>query len=166
MTGLVESASGDIYIDGIPIRDFGLKNYRELTATVMQDDSLVTGSILDNISFFDENIDFEQVYACAKMCHIHDTICTFPMGYETLIGEMGASLSGGQKQRILLARALYKKPKILFLDEATSHLDEENEKKINDSLKVLDMTQIVVAHRKETIQMADRVINLEQINQK
>ncbi len=86
------------------------------------------------------------------------------MGYETRVGEMGSMLSGGQKQRILLARALYKKPKILFLDEATSHLDGENEKNINTSLQSLNITQVIVAHRKETINMADKIIELEKVN--
>ena len=86
------------------------------------------------------------------------------MGYETLVGGIGLALSSGQKQRLLLARALYKKPKILFLDEATSHLDVVNEKSINSSLKSLKITQLVIAHRIETIQMADRVINLKDIN--
>ena len=126
----------------------------------MQEDTLLSGSIIDNISFFDEQVDVERVYHVSKLAYIHDSICKFPMGYETFVGDMGSSLSGGQKQRILLARALYKQPKILFLDEATSHLDVENEKNINESLKSLKMTQIIIAHRQETIQMADRVIQL------
>lgn len=162
--GLLEKTEGEIFIDGIPIKDYGLKNYRDSTACVMQEDSLISGSILDNISFFDEGIDIERVYNVAKLSYIHDAICKLPMGYETLVGDMGSTLSGGQKQRILLARALYKKPKILFLDEATSHLDVANERNINNSLKLLKITQIIIAHRTETIQMADRVIDLESIN--
>lgn len=164
MMGLLDKTEGEIYIDNIPIKDFGLKNYRVLTASVMQDDALLTGSIMDNISFFDELVDVERVYHMAKLAYIHEAICKFPMGYETLVGDMGSTLSGGQKQRILLARALYKQPKILFLDEATSHLDVDNEKNINQALKMLDITQIVIAHRQETIQMADRVIDLEVVN--
>ena len=160
MMGLLEKTSGEIDIDGMRLEDFGLKNFRESTASVMQEDSLLTGSIIENISFFDEVINLDRVYHAAKLACIHDSIVKFPMGYETLVGDMGSTLSGGQKQRILLARALYKEPKILFLDEATSHLDIENEKRINTSLKALEITQIIIAHRKETIQMADRVINL------
>ncbi|AHE66207.1 peptidase domain-containing ABC transporter [Legionella oakridgensis] len=164
MMGLLDKTEGEIFIDGISIKDFGLRNYRCLTACVMQEDSLMSGSILDNITFFDENIDIERVYNVAKLSFVHDIICKLPMGYETLIGDMGSTLSGGQKQKILLARALYKKPKILFLDEATSHLDIVNEKNINNSLKSLRITQVIIAHRLETIQMADRVIDLESIN--
>lgn len=164
MMGLLHKTEGEIFIDNLPIKDFGLKNYRDLIASVMQEDSLISGSIGDNISFFDENVDRERVYHVAKLASIHEDICQLPMGYETLVGGMGLSLSSGQKQRILLARALYKKPKILFLDEATSHLDVVNEKSINGSLKSLKITQIVIAHRIETIQMADRVINLKNIN--
>jgi len=164
MMGLLVKTEGEIYIDGIPLHDVGLKNYRALTTAVMQDDALLTGSIVDNITFFDEQTDMGRVYEVAKLACIHDSICRFPMGYETLVGDMGSTLSGGQKQRILLARALYKQPKILFLDEATSHLDVDNERSINRSLKALNITQIVIAHREETIRMADRVINMAEIN--
>ncbi len=162
--GLLNKTEGEIYIDDILIDDYGLKNYRDITASVMQEDTLLSGSILDNISFFDENLDIEHVYAVAKLSFIDETIKRLPMGYETRVGEMGAMLSGGQKQRILLARALYKKPKILFLDEATSHLDVENEKNINISLRSLNITQVIVAHRKETINMADKIIDVEKRN--
>ncbi|MCX7117922.1 MAG: peptidase domain-containing ABC transporter [Legionellales bacterium] len=161
MMGLLKATSGEILIDNRSIHDFGLKNYRDLVASVMQDDALLSGSIMDNISFFDELRDMELTYQVARYANIHDEICQLPMGYESLVGDMGSSLSGGQKQRILLARALYRQPKILFLDEATSHLDVVNEKKINLALKTLEMTQIVIAHRKETIEMADRVIDLD-----
>ena len=161
MMGLLDKTSGLIEIDGMALETFGLKNSRELTAAVMQDDALLSGSIMSNIAFFDENIDPDRVYRVAKIASIHDDICRLPMGYETWVGDMGSTLSGGQKQRILLARALYKEPKILFLDEATSHLDVDNERKINQSLSELQMTQIVIAHRKETIHMADRVIDLD-----
>lgn len=159
--GLLNKTEGEIFIDGKPLQAFGIHNLRQISASVMQDDVLLSGSILNNIAFFDEEIDWARVHESAKLACIHDEIEQFPMGYETLVGDMGSTLSGGQKQRILLARALYKQPKILFLDEATSHLDIENEKKINQSLKHLAMTQVVIAHRPETIKMADRVIHLE-----
>ncbi|MCR9191293.1 MAG: peptidase domain-containing ABC transporter [Gammaproteobacteria bacterium] len=159
MMGLEQPSSGDIMIDDTPMRLFGIENFRRFSASVLQNDTLFTGSILDNITFFAEDLDMEKVYRVAKLAHIHDTILNFPMGYESLINQMSATISGGQKQRILLARALYKDPKFLFLDEATSHLDKKTEQAINESLKKLNMTQIIVAHRQETIAMADRVID-------
>ncbi|VEG90290.1 peptidase domain-containing ABC transporter [Legionella spiritensis] len=165
MMGLLSISSGDIYLDNVSIRDIGILNYRNLTASVMQDDVLLTGSIRDNISFFDEgDVSMEVIHQAAKLASIHDVILKLPMGYDTMVGEMGSTLSGGQKQRVLLARALYKKPKLLFLDEATSHLDVDNEKRINQALKSLEITQISIAHRDESIRMADRIINLDAIN--
>lgn len=163
MMGLFNPTSGEVLIDNKSIEELGLKNYRYLIASVMQDDTLLAGSILENIVFFDEEIDYDRVQICSSIASIHETICQFPMGYETLVGEMGSTLSGGQKQRILLARALYKQPKILFLDEATSHLDHHNEKTINEALSKLNITQIIIAHRMETIKMADRIINMEEL---
>ncbi len=160
MIGLLSPTSGQMLIDDVPLKKWDPHHYRQIIAAVMQDDVLLTGSILDNITFFDEDIDLEYVHQVAKWANIHESILALPMKYESLVGEMGSMLSGGQKQRLLLARALYKKPKILFLDEATSHLDHENEILINNTLKSLNITQIMVAHRQETIHMADRVIDL------
>lgn len=164
MMGLLPVSQGELVIDGIPLASFGLHNYRQLTASVMQEDALFSGSIMDNIAFFDDEINPDRVYEVAKLAEIHDSILLMPMGYETMIGDMFSSLSGGQRQRILLARALYKKPKWLFLDEATSHLDVDCEKKINQALKALDITQIIIAHREESIKMADRIIELGSIH--
>lgn len=160
MMGLLLPTSGEVFIDGLSLSDFGLKNYRDAVASVMQEDILLSGTIWDNIAFFEEDVDRARLYHVAQLACIHATIQQFPMGYETLVGDMGSTLSGGQKQRILLARALYKQPKLLFLDEATSHLDVDNEKSINAALKSLDITQVIIAHRQETIQMADRVFDL------
>lgn len=99
---------------------------------------------------------------CAQMAAIHDDIQAMPMGYNTLVGDMGTVLSGGQKQRVMLARALYKKPKILFLDEATSHLDVHCEQRVNAAIRGLRITRIMIAHRPETIGSADRVVVLGQ----
>lgn len=164
LMGLLAASEGTIFLDDMPLSTFGLKNYRELTAAVMQDDHLLSGSIVENITFFADSYEWPDVYQAAKLAFIHDVINALPMRYETLVGDLGSLLSGGQKQRLLLARALYKKPKILFLDEATSHLDNVHEKAINASIKALSMTQIIIAHRQETIAMADRVIHLEHIN--
>jgi len=160
MMGLLKPTSGRILIDGIWLDDFGIRHYRGLVAAVMQEDALLSGSILENITFFEEEVDLEHAYHVARLVCMDDVIRKLPMGYETRVGDMGSTLSGGQKQRILLARALYKKPTILFLDEATSHLDPDNEQRINQALSQLNLTQVIVAHRKETIAMADRVISL------
>jgi ATP-binding cassette subfamily B protein RaxB len=159
--GLLKPTEGEVLIDHIPIKQIGLSAYRQLVGTVMQDDVLLAGSIQDNISFFDANMDLQRVEDCAKQVAIHQEISAMPMGYQTLVGDMGSSLSGGQKQRVLLARALYKQPKILALDEATSHLDIENERKVNHALSQLHLTRIMVAHRPETINAAERVVGLE-----
>lgn len=158
--GLLKPTEGEICIGGIPITQLGLANYRQLVGTVMQDDVLLTGSIQDNISFFDIPIQQTHVEQCALKAAVHDEIAAMPMGYQTLTGEMGSGLSGGQKQRVLLARALYKRPQILVLDEATSHLDASNEKKVNAALSKLQLTRIMIAHRAETIDAAERVVSL------
>lgn len=160
MLGLITPTSGEIFIDDVSLTTLSIQKYRNSCATVMQDDTLISGSILDNITFIDTNIDIDKVYEVSKIAQIHEDILNMPMGYETLIGDLGSSLSGGQKQRVLIARALYKNPKILFLDEATSHLDIETEIKINDILKNLNITQVIIAHREESIKMADRVIRI------
>jgi ATP-binding cassette subfamily B protein RaxB len=102
---------------------------------------------------------------CARLAGIHDEIMAMPMTYNSLIGDMGSSLSGGQRQRVLLARALYRRPKILFLDEGTAHLDIDRERHINDTLRRLEITRISVAHRPETIRAADRVFRIGQVIQ-
>jgi len=158
--GLLEPTEGIVEVGGIDIRKYGLQNYRRMLAAVMQDDQLFAGTIADNIGFFDEMATSETIQLVAETAAIHDEIVSMPMGYESLVGDMGSSLSGGQKQRIILARALFRKPKILVLDEATSHLDIDNEKFINASIKDLKMTRIVIAHRPETIASANRVLYL------
>jgi ATP-binding cassette, subfamily B, bacterial CvaB/MchF/RaxB len=160
MVGILAPQGGEVLVGGVPIRRMGRRAYRAMIGTVMQDDQLLAGSIGDNIAFFDAQIDQERVRECARIAAIDDDIEQMPMGYGTLIGDMGAAISGGQKQRILLARALYKQPKILFLDEATSHLDVALERRVNEAISGLNITRVIVAHRPETIARAGRVITL------
>ena len=158
MLGVHTAQAGEIRVGGQPLRQVGLRAWRDMIGTVMQDDQLFAGSITDNISFFDADADPDWVVECARIAAVRGDIEAMPMGFHTLIGDMGASLSGGQRQRILLARALYKRPKILFLDEATSALDVEREREVNQAIKQLDLTRIIVAHRPETVASASRVI--------
>jgi len=162
LLGLAEPSQGEILIGGVKIQQLGMSNYRKLIGTVMQEDALFSGSIGDNISFFDPSPRQAEVEASAQLASVHGDIMVMPMGYNTLVGDIGTGLSGGQKQRILLARALYKNPKLLILDEATSHLDIHNEHAVNVAIKQLSLTRIIVAHRPETIAMAQRVIVLHQ----
>lgn len=157
MMGLFKPESGTVTVDGYDLEKLGARFYREQFGAVMQDDQLLSGALGENISFFDTQFDQARIEQCAQMACIAPDILAMPMGYNTLIGDMGIALSGGQKQRILLARALYKNPKILFLDEATSHLDVALEKAINDTVRNLKVTRIIIAHRPETINSADRV---------
>ena len=122
----------------------------------------VSVTLAENISFFDPQLDMQRVVEAAQLAGIHQDISTMQMGYNSLVGDMGSSLSGGQKQRVLLARALYRKPKILFMDEATSHLDVQLEHYVNQAIKQLKMTRIVIAHRPETILNAERIMQLYQ----
>jgi ATP-binding cassette subfamily B protein RaxB len=162
LLGLLDPVEGEILIDGIKLQQLGAANFRNLIGTVMQDDGLFAGSIADNISFFSPTADLERVQGCAQLAAIHPEIMSMPMAYNTLVGDIGSGLSGGQKQRLLLARALYKQPKILVLDEATSHLDVWNEQAVNAAIKTLALTRVLVAHRPETIAMAERVVVLQQ----
>jgi ATP-binding cassette subfamily B protein RaxB len=161
LMGLLPPTAGEVRLSGVPVARIGVREYRRRVAAVLQDDQLLAGSIEANIAFFEPGPDRSRVEACARLAAIHDEIAAMPMGYETLVGDMGSSLSGGQKQRVLLARALYKQPDALFLDEATSHLDVSREGLINESVRRLRLTRVIVAHRPQTIASADRVVVLE-----
>lgn len=166
LLGLLTPTEGEVLIDDIPLVKLGLAQYRQQVAAVMQEDQLLGGTIEDNITFFSEKIDVDKLTRCAQMAAIHQDICQMPMGYKSLIGDMGSALSCGQKQRLILARALYREPKILFMDEATSHLDIVTESVVNQAMKKLNITRVVIAHRPETIKAADRVIDLTQLLQR
>ncbi|MGY3412367.1 ATP-binding cassette subfamily B protein RaxB [Bradyrhizobium sp. GM5.1] len=160
MLGLLEPTSGEVLIDGLPLGQIGPRAYREQIGAVMQEDQLLSGSIADNICCFDTTFDLQGMIDCARIAGIHEDIMAMPMSYNSLIGDMGSSLSSGQKQRVLLARALYRRPKILFLDEGTAHLDTEKEKEINTNLRRLNMTRVSVAHRPEITHGTDMIIHL------
>ena len=161
LLGLHRPQSGEILCGGRPLAHIGLDRYRRSVGSVMQDDHLFSGSVAENISFFDPEAQPARIAACARLAAVHEDIVAMPMAYQTLVGENGGSLSGGQRQRLLLARALYRRPQLLVLDEATSHLDAVNEQRINASLRELPLTRVIVAHRAETIATAQRVVWLE-----
>ncbi len=164
MIGLLEPDSGNVLIDDIPLQRLGLQVFRNHIGVVMQNDSLLSGTLVNNICFFDEHIDLDKVEKVCKQAQIWDDIVSMPMGLHTLIGDMGSSLSGGQQQRLLLARALYRDPKIMFMDEATSHLDIETERCINQFISDLSITRVIIAHRQDTLNLADRVIVFDELN--
>lgn len=159
--GIHAPQTGEVRVGGMPLGQLGLAQWRSMVGTVMQDDALLTGSVADNICFFDAVPDLDWMVECARMAAVHDEIEAMPMGYHTLVGEMGGSLSGGQQQRLLLARALYKRPRVLLLDEATSALDVERERVVNQNIRRLALTRVIVAHRPETIASASRVVVLQ-----
>jgi ATP-binding cassette subfamily B protein RaxB len=161
MLGIHVPQTGRVRIGGVDLQQLGLRTWRDMIGTVMQEDQLFAGSIMDNITFFDADADTAWAEQCARVAAIADEIEAMPMGWHTLVGDMGTSLSGGQRQRILLARALYKRPKFLFLDEATSALDVEREREVNAAIRQLNITRVIVAHRPETIASAGRVIVLQ-----
>ena len=158
MLGLLEPTRGEVFIDELPLTPLRWRPYREQVAAVMQEDQLLSGSIADNICFFDPDFDQNRMISCAQL--VHNEVMAMPMTYNSLVGDMGSSLSGGQKQRLLLARALYRRPRILFLDEGTAHLDLENERHIHHSLMQVRMTRISVAHRPDISAGADRIIRI------
>jgi ATP-binding cassette subfamily B protein RaxB len=158
LAGLLQPSSGTVLLDEVPVPAIGLERYRSQIGCVLQDDRLFAGSVAENIAGFSPSLDLEWVQQVARFAAIHEEILRMPMGYQTLVGDMGSSLSGGQMQRIVLARALYRKPRILLLDEATSHLDEDNERAINEAIRRLPITRVIVAHRRSTFEMSDRIV--------
>ena len=161
LLGVLQPVEGTISIGAVPLDQMGNEPWRKLVGTVMQDDTLFAGSIAENICFFDTRPDPAWIEECARMAAIQQDIERMPMGYQTLVGDMGTVLSGGQKQRVLLARALYKRPQVLILDEATSHLDLRREAQVNQAIAALQVTRIVIAHRPETLASVQRVIEME-----
>jgi ATP-binding cassette, subfamily B, bacterial CvaB/MchF/RaxB len=158
MMGLFDPTHGQVFVGDTPLSALDHRAYRRNIGSVAQDDMLYAGSLAENIAFFDPEIDMEQVEHVSKIACIHEDIRQMPLGYDTLVGDMGSVLSGGQKQRVLLARALYGKPKILFVDEGTAHLDPEVEDRLLANLAQLDITRITIAHRSKAVETAERTL--------
>lgn len=160
LLGLLPPTYGMVKLGGVNIEQLSASDLREQLAAVMQDDQLFSGSISDNISFFDTESDRCRVEDAATKAGLAHEIEAMPMKYDTLVGDLGSSLSGGQRQRLVLARALYRNPRVMLLDEATSHLDIRNEELVNDAIRKLSLTRLIIAHRPQTIASADRVLEL------
>jgi len=158
LVGLLSPTEGEIHINGHDLATMDVRAWRARIGVVMQDDQLFAGTLEDNISFFDPEHDAEHVRACARLAMIDEDIAGMPMQYNTLVGNLGVALSGGQKQRILLARALYRRPDILFLDEAFDQLDLEREHALTTGLRAAGLGVVLVSHRPDTVRQADRII--------
>lgn len=161
LLGLMPPAAGAIQIDGKPLTPATIGIWRSRIAAVMQDDQLLSGTLADNISFFEDRPNQPKIEAAARMARIHDEIEAMPMSYQTLIGDMGNALSSGQRQRVMLARALYKDPDALFLDEGTANLDIQNEEAIADTIAAMPITRIAITHRPALVERADIVFTLK-----
>lgn len=159
LLGLVDPTSGDVLVDGQPLQKYGRRAYRSQIGAILQDDTLFAGSIKDNVSGF-TGADDDQIHEALSKASVLEDVETMPMREHTLVGDMGSTLSGGQKQRILIARALYSNPRILIMDESTSHLDAGHEANINQTISQMGITRIGIAHRRETIEAARRVVTL------
>jgi ATP-binding cassette subfamily B protein RaxB len=160
LVGLFPPTTGILRICGTNLEDMDIRSYRNRIGVVMQDDQLFVGTLEDNVSFFDPNHDPVHVRECCRIAGLDAEVEAMPMQYNTLVGNLGVALSGGQKQRILLARALYRRPEILFLDEAFDQLDLERENQITDELRMRGFGVVVVSHRPDTIRNVDRVIQM------
>ncbi len=159
LLGLLKPTEGQVLVNGRDLRDWDLGQYRARIGAVMQDDHLFVGTIEDNISFFDADHDPERVRSCARVAQIDSEITGTPMGYNTIVGSLGMSLSGGQKQRVMLARALYRKPQVLFMDETLDQVDAKQEQVIRDGVSACVTSTVFVSHRAESV-VGARVIQL------
>jgi ATP-binding cassette, subfamily B, bacterial CvaB/MchF/RaxB len=162
LLGLLQPTEGEVRVNGRNLADWDTAQYRARIGAVMQDDQLFVGTIEDNISFFDTEHDPARVRECARSAMIDEEIMAMPMQYNTIVGSLGMALSGGQKQRVLLARALYRIPKILFLDEAFDQIDVALERRISSALAETATALVLVSHRAETVQASAKKLELYQ----
>jgi ATP-binding cassette subfamily B protein RaxB len=160
LIGLLEPSEGQLMAAGRSVREWDRAAYRGRIGVVMQDDQLFVGTLEDNISFFDPQYDAGRIRRAAAAAGIAADIETMPMQYNTIVGSLGIALSGGQKQRVLLARALYRDPQILFLDEAFDQLDLAREREITAGLRSTGLGIVIVSHRPETVANVDRIVRL------
>jgi ATP-binding cassette subfamily B protein RaxB len=151
LLGLLHPTEGEVRVNGRNLADWDPAQYRARIGAVMQEDQLFVGTIEDNISFFDTDHDPARVRECARAAMIDEEIMAMPMQYNTIVGSLGTALSGGQKQRVLLARALYRRPQVLFLDEAFDQIDLALERRISSSLFGRPLSVVIVSHREETV---------------
>lgn len=154
--GLADPSSGQVLLNGRSLSGYDPQKLSELIGYVAQDDSLYAGSIAENISFFDPYASIEDIYTAAKVAQIHDDIMAMPMQYDSLVGDMGSTLSGGQKQRVCIARAIYRKPALLILDEGTANIDPVMEQKLMKSLVELNIAILICSHQSSAISLATR----------
>lgn len=162
LCGQLRPDSGEVLLNGVPVDRLGAEAFRSVLGVVLQDDQLFSCSLYDNIAMNDTEATPERVQAAAEQACIHDDIVRMPMGYQTLVGSMGASLSGGQKQRLLLARALYKQPRFLLLDEYTSHLDFDTERRVQQTINALGYGRFIITHRQHSLSEGDAIYVLWQ----
>jgi len=161
LLGLYVPTQGEVLYDGIPLRNLNYQAVRAQFGTVMQEATVFSGTIRQNIAFNDPEMALQGIVHAAQIAALHDDIMSMPMGYETYISEQGSALSGGQRQRLALARALAHTPVLLLLDEATSSLDTVTEQMVESNIASLDCTQIIIAHRLSTVRNADRILVLD-----
>jgi ATP-binding cassette subfamily B protein len=162
LLGLCIPTEGEILYDGIPLRFLNYQAVRAQFGVVMQNSAVFSGSIRENIAFNVPDIGLERITRAAQIAAVHDDIMQMPMGYETFVSEGGSALSGGQRQRIAIARAVAAAPAIMLFDEATSALDVITEQKVEQNLRKLGCTQIIIAHRLSTVRNADRILVIEE----
>jgi ATP-binding cassette subfamily B protein len=158
-----DATGGRVMIDGVDIKELDSGHYRQRVGMVLQDSYLFYGTVLDNIRYGAPGADIRRVIGAAKAANAHDFICKLPHGYDTVVGERGHTLSGGERQRVSIARAILNDPKVLILDEATSSVDTETERKIQEALDHLvpGRTVFAIAHRLSTLKRADRLFVIE-----